>query len=75
MIHFDFTVDEVDAENIIDCIHSEICRIRESAISEPKLVIREHLVKHADYLESLKGLMTNRRVKKRESGCQERLSQ
>lgn len=62
MIHFDFTVDDVDAENIMDCIHSEICRIRESAISEPKLVIREALGKHADYLERLKGLMINKSV-------------
>ncbi len=62
MIHFDFTVDDVDAENIMDCIHSEICRIRESAISEPKLVVREWLVNHADYLERLKVLMTNQRV-------------
>lgn len=62
MIHFDFTVDEVDAENIMSCIHSEICRIRESAFSEPKLLIREHLGKHADYLERLKGLMVNQKV-------------
>lgn len=29
MIHFDFVVDDVDAENIINCIHSEICKCHE----------------------------------------------
>ena len=29
MIHFDFVVEDVDAENIINCIHGEICKCHE----------------------------------------------
>jgi len=32
MIHFDFIVDEIDASNIIDCIHSEHVRMLELAL-------------------------------------------
>ena len=69
MIHFDFIVDDIDAENIMDAIHSEICRLREEAIQcgefLPKEKSEHHkkfLLDRADYLEKLKGKMKNESV-------------
>jgi len=60
MIHFDFTVSDVDAEVIFDCINSEIkhCNARKlfGDITEPE---SKWLDKHIAYLNSLKKKMTN----------------
>lgn len=62
MIHFDFVVNDEDAEVIFDCINSEIkrCNIRKllSSTTQPE---SEWLGRHADYLNSLKEKMANKR--------------
>jgi len=63
MIHFDFTVSNVDAENIFDCINSEINRCNDRKLSsvttQPEF---DWLTKHVDYLNALKKKMTNKEV-------------
>ena len=64
-IHFDFIVDEIDAENILDCVHSEICRALEeacTALARNDKITRNACQNRADYLKHLKGLMTNKEV-------------
>ena len=71
MIHFDFIVDDADAENIMDCVHEQMCKLREDAIivhvdSNLDEVKRKAIIKglrdHADYFEELKKKMTNKRI-------------
>ncbi len=62
MIHFDFVVDDVDAEAIFDCINSEIRRCnRRKLLSNTTQPESEWLGRHVDYLNSLKEKMTNKR--------------
>ena len=63
MIHFDFIVEDVDAENIMDCIHSEItrCHVRMMS-SNTTEAERTWLNKHIDYLNELEKKMLNKRV-------------
>jgi hypothetical protein len=60
MIHFDFTVEDVDAETIFDCINSTInrCNGRKLHRSTTKAE-SDCLSKHVDYLKSLKKKMLN----------------
>lgn len=62
MIHFDFIVDDIDAENIIDCIHVEMLKIRELAVFEPSATAAADMYKQANYLERLKDKMHNKKV-------------
>lgn len=60
MIHFDFIVEDVDAENIFDCINSEINRcIHRKVFTETTEAEAEWLDKHIDYLKALKKKMKN----------------
>ena len=65
-IHFNFIVDDVDAENIMDCISSEICRLRERAgrirLIENDYYTADAMDGYADYLQTLKSKMTNERI-------------
>jgi hypothetical protein len=62
MIHFDFVVEDEDAENIFDCINSEInrCNHRKLITNNTKAET-EWLDKHIDYLKALKKKMKNSR--------------
>ena len=62
MIHFDFTVDDIDAENIMDCIHTEACRMNEAAAFEEDANKNASYEKHALYLKELMGKMHNKQV-------------
>lgn len=71
MIHFDFKVDDIDAENIMDCISQEICKCNEKAmkaLSEGKQSEFDAYNTHADYLKNLKSKMTNTRISENR-GC------
>jgi len=60
---FDFTVEDVDAENIIGCIHSEITRCHARMMSsDTTRTERMWLDKHANYLNELKKKMLNKKV-------------
>jgi hypothetical protein len=63
MIHFDFTVEDEDAELIFECINSTInqCNRRRLLTSTTKAE-SDWLVKHIDYLNSLKKRMLNKLV-------------
>jgi hypothetical protein len=71
MIHFNFVVEDVDAENIFDCINSEInnCNRRKLLINTTK----EEIVwynKHIEYLKNMKKKMKNHKaVFKTEHSC------
>lgn len=72
MIHFDFVVDEIDADNILDILHGEVCRCREAwmhrslaeggGCPDPDDVEFKAYEAHAKYLEELIGKMTNKKV-------------
>jgi len=65
-IHFDFIVDDFDAENIFDCISQEIARLKNDALEaeirggEGGIVVAYR--SSAEYLETLKSKMTNQNV-------------
>ena len=63
MIHFDFVVEDVDAENIFDCINSEINRCNDRKFSTPAITLAEYdwLDRHIAYLNELKKKMINTR--------------
>lgn len=68
VIHFDFIVSDVDAENIFDCISSEINRCNVEIIDSmasrvDKSSDIEWLKSHVKYLTELKKKMSNTRVK------------
>jgi hypothetical protein len=60
MIHFDFIVNDEDAENIFDCINAEIskCQIKKllTKSTEAEIVWFD---KHVIYLKALKTKMKN----------------
>ena len=75
MIHFDFIVDDIDAENIMDCIHQEVLKCKKeihkiecgvSRLSDKSPEDREAYIngyqKHAKYLQDLMKKMKNQRV-------------
>lgn len=63
MIHFDFVVSDVDAENILDCINCEISRCYSNSISgEITGAEIDALSAHIKYLKELKLKMLNSRV-------------
>jgi hypothetical protein len=64
-VHFDFIVDDLDAENIMDIMNKEKCCCLEEATwaasqKEPKLV--DALKNHAAYIDGLISKMLNTRV-------------
>jgi len=63
MIHFDFVVEDVDAEVIFDCINSEINRCNDRKLS-PVTTTAEFkwLGKHVEYLNALRKKMLNKAV-------------
>lgn len=65
MIHFDFTVSDADAENIIDCIQQTICKnhmkIMDFIIAKDDVMV-EHYKQDIEYLEGLIKRMSNTRV-------------
>lgn len=67
MIHFDFIVSDVDAENIMECISAEItnCHVRgqKALVARNKAECDEHNAR-ANYLKNLKTKMKNTRVEK-----------
>jgi hypothetical protein len=68
MIHFDFVVDDVDAENIIGCIDAAInkCVVMKHRGKMTKPYV-EWFEEHMAYLEELKSKMKNTRIDERES--------
>ena len=64
MIHFDFIVDDIDAENIMGLIDSEINKY-ETIRLNPKTSenMKDWFKQYIGYLEELKGKMKNTRVK------------
>lgn len=62
MIHFDFTVEDVDAENIFDCINSEIRRCNRRKLSSDIKAEIEWFERHIEYLKTLKTKMKNTRA-------------
>ncbi len=63
MIHFDFIVDDADAENIFDCVTDRIVQLREEAMfGKANKAEAKALMDIAEYLEQLKAKMTNTRV-------------
>ena len=63
MIHFDFVVEDVDAEVIFDCINSEINRCNDRKLSSVTTTAEfKWLNKHIDYLNELRKKMFNKRV-------------
>ena len=70
MIHFDFLVEDWEAEEIMDCIQSAICRCRQNIIkemagenSEPVKIAYEN---HEADLINIKEKMHNKRVQEQE---------
>lgn len=62
MIHFDFIVEDEDAEAIFDCINSEVKRCnRRKLLSSTTRPEFKWLGRHVDYLNSLKEKMANKR--------------
>ena len=65
MIHFDFIVQDADAENIFDCINNEICRNKEKILdciinNDNKMKkLYENDIK---YLNKLKISMLNKKI-------------
>jgi hypothetical protein len=67
MVHFDFTVDDVDAENIFDCITDAIGKAQNNAYlitGEYNEAEREWWRGHIKYLQGLKEKMKNTSVAK-----------
>lgn len=63
MIHFDFTVEDVDAEVIFECINVTINQSnRRKLLSDTTQVESDWLDGHIDYLKSLKKKMLNKLV-------------
>jgi len=65
MIHFDFIVNDVDAENIINCITNEASRSDKKildAIAAGDTTLKEAYIKDRDYLLSLRDKMKNTRL-------------
>ena len=66
MIHFNFTVSDEDAENILGCIHNEITQCNQNIMKcmvnndSPEVIIAFR--SHIEYLEELILKMTNTRV-------------
>ena len=68
MIHFDFILDDNDAELLMDCVHEEKCKMLQYASTElaknqGKTSPEYHwYLKQVDYLDELKKKMHNKRV-------------
>ena len=63
MIHFDFVVEDVDAENIFDCVNSTIRQANDRKLYKNTTQDEaEWLRKHVEYLNSLKKKMLNKNV-------------
>lgn len=65
MIKFEFTMSDVDAENIFNCIHSHICDMRAKRIEyiqDGYGAEAKWMVAHIAYLETLMPQMSNTRV-------------
>lgn len=64
MIHFDFIVDDIDAENIMDCLQEMVVKMRlrslETLNTDP--VTSQAYEDHSLYIEELKKKMTHRRL-------------
>jgi hypothetical protein len=64
-IHFDFTVSDIDAENIIDIINKEKNDCLEEAMwaeYQKELKLAEAFRNHAVYIDELKSKMLNTKV-------------
>ena len=66
MIHFDFIVNDVDAENIMGCIQTEIVnchmKIQKCIVAEDAQKVIDAYNSRIEYLEELKTRMYNSRV-------------
>ena len=62
MIHFDFTVDDVDAENIISILRSQISHNNLKMLSDIDEIDRAYYERDNEYIEGLIKKMTNTRV-------------
>ena len=66
MIHFDFIVSDVDAENIMGCIQTEIVnchmKIQKCIVAEDAQKVIDAYNSRIEYLEELKTRMHNSRV-------------
>ena len=66
MIHFDFIVSDVDAENIMGCIQTEIVnchmKIQKCIVAEDAQKVIDAYNSRIEYLEELKTRMYNSRV-------------
>lgn len=68
MVHFDFVVDEFDAENIMDCVHDGYCNALDKSLlelaknGESKTYF--DMLAHAEYMKQLKSKMKNRKTNK-----------
>lgn len=66
MVHFDFIVDDIDAENIMDAVHSEMCRCLAgvtNSMADGKTAYERAYRDKAEYYKELKAKMKNERVK------------
>lgn len=67
MIHFDFIVEDVDAETIFNCVYNEIpnchVHIMDLMIEGNKEVEIEHYRRRIKYIEELLSMMHNSKVK------------
>ncbi|MCP3685325.1 MAG: hypothetical protein GY861_21960 [bacterium] len=75
MVHFDFVLSDLDAQNLFDIIQSEVCRCLEKKLSllfdiqasdkdtDSLKVEYDWYGKHIVYLTDLKSQMQNKRVK------------
>ena len=63
MIHFDFIVEDEDAENIFECVNSTIRQANDRELYKNTTQAEaEWLRKHVKYLNSLKKKMLNKNV-------------
>ena len=66
MIHFDFTLDDADAELLFDCIHEAMCRYQERKVSSmakgESAEVLEAFDAYIKQLQELKNKIKNQRV-------------
>lgn len=64
-VHFNFIVDDVDAENIMGLFHSEIVKCHVSimdCVEDNNKDLEDAYRKQIEYIESLRGKMHNERI-------------
>lgn len=65
MIHFNFIVQDTDAENIFNCINNEICKNKEkilNCITNNDSKTKKLYENDIEYLNKLKTLMLNKKI-------------